>query len=132
MNLKRDPHKEEKCISEEATIRSSALFAIRAPPDSKIHIPRPVDPADIPAGISKEEYDELIGYLNKKYQLSIDAGGGRYPSHLGSAPGCFDNVIQVYRIKSFKAGIQLNHPDVRHSAAASAQSVPAIHHQHDI
>lgn len=44
IQVKRDARKEKKCVPEESA--TSAMFAIRAPPDSRIDIPQPGEASD--------------------------------------------------------------------------------------
>ena len=108
------------------------LLAIRAPPDSTLEIPSGSTPdngvkdmhssgdgtgSQKPKGFHKEEYDELLGYLNKKYELFINANKANDQSnqtqhqsnyshsnqgHQQCQNNYFDNSIQIYQIKNIR------------------------------
>ncbi len=59
-----DNDEDEESATEDEEEDSQMILAIRAPPGSKIHIP---DTSN------EKEMDGLLGYLSKKYKISIDA-----------------------------------------------------------
>jgi hypothetical protein len=50
---------------------NSVLLAVRAPPGTIIEAPHTMQGQ--PKSMEKEEYEELMGYLNKKYSLFMNA-----------------------------------------------------------
>lgn len=101
--------------------KNSVLLAIRAPPLTEIK----AGGMAAENGLNQDEYQELMGYLDKKYSLymNTEPPGSSNANHQNnnSQRNYFDNKIQIYQIKNINVNVNVNYVD-QHKAADTNSS----------